>query len=300
MFKKKRHCAFVLVFFIASQIASAAGALAPPFTNGSGQEKPEAISLLGKKLFATPPTGEALLKLQNALQEAQKKYEANPDDPENCILYGRALAGLWRYHEAIAVFTKGIEKHPDYAMLFRHRGHRYITIREFDKAVVDLTRASKLNDQDYDIWYHLGLAHYLKGEFAKAVDAYRQCDKAAKAEDSKISISNWLYIALRRLGKKDEAQKALAGITEGMKAGESQAYYNLLFFYKGLKTEQDIEKLAVTDLDKATMGYGVGCWHLYSGDKQEAAGYFEKIVELPYWPAFGAIAAEAELARLKK
>jgi len=129
------------------------------FASQSGQEKnrekPEAISLLGKKLYATPAEGEELLKLQNDLKEAIIKVEANPEDPENIIMYGRRLAYLWRYHEAIDVYTKGIENHPDYAMLYRHRGHRYISIREFDRAVADLTKASKLNDHDFDIWYHL-------------------------------------------------------------------------------------------------------------------------------------------------
>ena len=275
------------------------------FASQSGQEKnrekPEAISLLGKKLYATPAEGEELLKLQNDLKEAIIKVEANPEDPENIIMYGRRLAYLWRYHEAIDVYTKGIENHPDYAMLYRHRGHRYISIREFDRAVADLTKASKLNDHDFDIWYHLGLAHYLKGEFDKAVNAYQNCLQVAEDDDSKVAISNWLYITLRRLGKKDEADKILDGIKEGMKVVENQSYYSLLFFYKGQKSVEELEALAqASDLDLATIGYGIGCFYLYNNNTEKAKTYFEKIVNTRYWPAFGFIAAEAELARMMK
>jgi tetratricopeptide (TPR) repeat protein len=265
-------------------------------------EKPEVISLLGKKLYATPAEGEELLKLQKDLEEASKNFNTDPDNPEYIIMYGRRLAYLWRYHDAIEVYTKGIEKFPNNAMLYRHRGHRYISIRTFDKAVEDLAKAAELNDHDFDIWYHLGLAQYLRGQFDKALDAYKECYKVSDDDDAKIAISNWLYITLRRLEKKDEAEKALNTITEGMNVVENQSYYDLLLFYKGRKTEAEIKELAeASELDRATIGYGLACWYLYNNDKDKARDYFEKIVDNnKYWPAFGFISAEAELARMKK
>ncbi len=265
------------------------------------EEKPEIISLLGKKFYATPAQGEELQKLQKDLAEAKKNFVANPKDVEAIILYGRRLAYLWRYHDAIEVFSRGIKEYPNQAMLYRHRGHRYISIRAFDKAAADLDRAARLNDHDFDIWYHLGLAHYLRGEFSPAAKAYRNCLSCAQDDDSKIAISNWLYITLRRLDRKDEASKILEGIKEGMKVVENQTYYDLLSLYKGLKTEADLEKASLaSELDFSTVGYGLGCWSLYNGNADKAKSYFQKVVEGKYWPAFGFIASEAELARTKK
>jgi Flp pilus assembly protein TadD len=260
--------------------------------------EPEVVSLLGKPLYRTPALGEALAKLEGGLRDAAHKLEADPANPDNIILYGRALAALWRYRDAIGVYTRGISAHPDHAMLYRHRGHRYISVREFDKAAADLARAAEINGSDFDIWYHLGLAHYLQGEFARAEAAYLECRKAAKDEGSVIAVSNWLYIALRRQGKSVEAAKVLDGIREGMEAGENGAYYNLLLFYKGMKAESSLEAAAASsDLDLATTGYGLASWHLYNGTKDKAFALFGKIVGIPYWPAFGFIAAEAELHR---
>jgi len=45
------------------------------------------------------------------------------------------------------------------------------------------------------------------------------------------------------------------------------------------------------------MGYGIGCLHLLAGDKSAALAAFERVVNGDEWPAFGFIAAEAELAR---
>ena len=53
-----------------------------------------------------------------------------------------------------------------------------------------------------------------------------------------------------------------------------------------------------TDLEIATVGYGLGNWHFYNGDRARAEEYFRRIVAGKYWPAFGFIASEAELARL--
>jgi tetratricopeptide (TPR) repeat protein len=264
------------------------------------QEEPEVVSLLGKKLYAAPAEGEELAKLQAGLAEAIRAVEADPGNVETIIAYGRALAGLWRYHEAIDVYSKGIEAHPGEAMLYRHRGHRYISIREFGKAASDMAKAASLNDKDFDIWYHLGLAHYLRGEFDKARAAYESCLKVAQDDDSTIAISNWLYAALRRLGRKEEAAKVLEGIHGDMKVVENTSYLNLLLFFKGLKTEDEIINWAASsELDAVTVAYGAGCWHLYSGQKEKARGHFEKIATGRYWPAFGFIAAEAELARMR-
>ncbi len=264
------------------------------------EKKPEVVSLLGKKLYATPASGEELLKLQKDLKEAMVKVKLDPEDPKNIILYGRRLAYLWRYHEAIDVYSKGIAAFPDQTMLYRHRGHRYISIREFDKAVEDLTRASDLNDHDFDIWYHLGLAYYLKGDFDQALEAYRNCLVVAEDDDAKIAISNWLYITLRRLGRKQDALGVLENITEEMEVVENQSYHNLLLFYKGLLLEEEIRAAAeASALDLATIGYGVGCWYLYNGKPKKAIELFKDICDTRYWPAFGFIAAEAELFRLQ-
>lgn len=262
--------------------------------------RPEIISLLGKKHFALPAEGEALVQLKTDLAEAWKALQSKPDDPGNVILYGRRLAYLWRYHEAIDVYSGGIKNFPDYSMLYRHRGHRYISIRKFDRAVQDLSKAAELNSLDFDIWYHLGLAHFLNGDFEKALSAYESCLGVSEDDDSKVAVSHWLYMTLRRLERLDDAVKVSNNVIEGMDVEENQSYYDLLNFYKGQKSAEDIFVIdEASDLELATLGYGIGCWYLYNDDEAAAKSYFEKIVETKYWPAFGFIAAEAELSRMK-
>jgi tetratricopeptide (TPR) repeat protein len=263
-------------------------------------EKPEVVSLLGVKQFAKKDE-------KGDVAATEKKLAADPNNLELIIGLGRAQAGVWWYNDAIATFTRGIKLAPNNPMLYRLRGHRYITIRQFDKALTDLKQAVALNgaggkdpDLDFDIWYHLALAHYLRGEFPKAAEAYEKCRELSKNDDKLIAVSDWLYMTYRRMKKDAEAAKVLERITPQMQVMENKSYYDRLLFYKGLKKEGDLVNLSkATDLEIATLGYGVGNWHLYNGNRAKAEEYFQRIVSGNHWPAFGFIAAEAELSRKK-
>jgi tetratricopeptide (TPR) repeat protein len=256
------------------------------------QEKPEYVSGLGRKFFSQADA-------KGQVAEAEGKLAGDPRNVELIIALGRAQGGIWRFGDAIATFSRGIEIEPGNAMLYRHRGHRYISTRQFEKALADLEKASRLNDKNFDIWYHLGLAHYLTGNFAKAADAYEKCRAVVDKDDSLIAVSHWLYMSYRRAGKDKEAAGVLDRIKADLKVEENKSYFDLLLFYKGLKKESDISSPEKTDLDAATTGYGVGNWHLYSGNKAKAREYFEKIVSGQSWAAFGFIASEAELIKMR-
>ena len=283
------------------------------------QEKPEATSLDGKPLYRDPLiTAEQRPELEANLKKAEADYASDPKKAENIIWLGRRLGYLHRYHEAIDAFTKGVELYPEDARFYRFRGHRYISVRDFDKAVSDLTRGAELirgkpdevepsgvggepSTLHFNVWYHLGLAHYLRGEFGKAVEAYLECMKASEDEESKVATSDWLYMAYRRDGKTAEAAKVLEPIREGMPIKENTAYYQRLLMYKGLvKPEAVLNPEEAEPLQVATQGYGVANWYLYNGDLDHAREVLQKVVAVGYWPAFGHIAAEVELQRLAK
>jgi tetratricopeptide (TPR) repeat protein len=286
-----------LLFFVASLFVTVA-AQNPPAVKDAGEAKPEMVSLLGAKWFAKKDE-------KGEVAVAEKKLAADPKNVDLLVALGRAQAGIWRYNDAIATFTKALAHAPANPMLYRLRGHRYISIRQFDKALADLKLAVKHNgaggkdaDLDFDIWYHLALANYLKGDFAKAAEAYERCRDVSKTDDKLIAVSDWLYMTYRRMKKDAEAAKVLERITPQMQVKENKSYFDRLLLYKGLKKEADLVNIEkATDLEIATAGYGVGNWHLYNGNRTKAEEYFRKIVGGKYWPAFGFIAAEAELAR---
>jgi tetratricopeptide (TPR) repeat protein len=151
-----------------------------------------------------------------------------------------------------------------------------------------------------NIWYHLGLAYYVKGDFKNALRCYVECLKFSKNDDMLCATSHWLYMTHRRLGQIKEAEKVLAPIHKDMKILENVAYHHLLLMYKGqMSPESLLNPEGGSDLDLATLGYGVGNWYLYNGQVEKAKEIFQRIIDGTQWAAFGYIAAEAELKQLR-
>jgi len=275
----------------------------------------EAISLLGDTLRSNPPSAE--------LVERARVYEENfKADPsvDNWIWHGRFIAYQGKYNEAIAFYGKGIEKFPNDARLYRHRGHRYISIREFDKAIADFTKAAELrqgmeNEIEPDgapnaqnipvsslhgnIYYHLGLAHYLKGELEPALAAYKNAVAASRMDDNIVSGTHWIYMMLRLMGRDEEAKAALEPINKDMKIIENFAYHELCLFYKGEMTLEEVTKAGDGALSSNdAVNYGIGNWFLYNDDTEKAREVYVAILAKKGWASFGYIAAEADLNRL--
>lgn len=256
------------------------------------------------------------------LAEARRAWEHTPDNADSIIWLGRRTGYLGGYRDAIAIFTDGIKKHPRDARMYRHRGHRYITIRELDRAIADLERGLSLvrgkpdeiepdgipNDRGIptstlqsNLRYHLGLAHYLKGDFPQAARVFAADVEAARKRqnpDMLVASSHWLYMALRRSGKEKDARGVLEPITRDLPVIENGSYHRLLLLYKGeLTPDSLLSPGPLQSVEDVTLGYGVGNWHFYNGRVDAARETFQRIVSAPQWASFGYIAAEAELKR---
>lgn len=282
-------------------------------------QKPEATSLAGKPLYPIELPNRP--KLEADLAQAEKDLASKPNEADAIIWVGRRLAYLWRYQDALAMYTKGIALHPDNPRLYRHRGHRYITTRQFDRAIADFDKAASLikgrpdeiepdgapnptgkprSTVQFNIWYHLGLAHYLKGDYQKALAAYNQCMNVSNNDDAITATSDWLWMTLMRLDRKEEAAKVLDRITPNMEILENGSYHRRLLMYKGLEKPETLLNPKDADaLTIATQGYGVGNWYFVNGDKTKAREIFNSVVASPNWSAFGFIAAEVDLQRMK-
>jgi len=257
------------------------------------------------------------------LNIAYKQYLKDTTNLENIIWYGRRLGYLTRYQEAIAVYTKGMKIHPNSPELYRHRGHRYISVRNPIDAVDDLMTAARLvgtrpiqiepdgipnrlnqplSSLQFNIWYHLGLAHYLQQNYREAQIAYETCMNYSTNPDLRCATTDWLYMTYRRRGLTEKPKKLLASIEKDMELVENTAYHKRLLMYKGLLSPDDIltsdNSAASRQLDMATQGYGVGNWYLYNGEAQKAVDIFHRILKTSYWPAFGYLAAESDLEYL--
>lgn len=213
---------------------------------------------------------------------------------------GRTLARLRRYDEAFEAYGRAVTLAPSDPMILRYRGHNYINVRKIDLALADLEKAEAMKKDDFGIYYHLALAYYLKGEFSKAADAYAGCLRTAASDDDRVACYAWRYPSLVRAGRDAEAKALLDRVTPGLDVSENESYLDRLLLFKGVRTEEEVAaQMSTGALEQSTVGYGLGLWHLLNGRTEKAREYFEKASSGEYWPAFGFVAAETELARMR-
>lgn len=284
-----------------------------------------ARSTSGRLLPPMEYAPEELAKREMLLAEARAKLDASPKDADLLVWYGRRLGYLGRFRESIEVFTQGAELHPADPRFLRHRGHRWISLHDFARARADLERSAELAASRPDevepaglpnargveldtlkqsIYYHLGLADYLAGDFEAAHSAWRECVKYSNNPDALCAVSHWLYCVLRELGRAADAKAVLQPIRADFDIVENEAYHALLLAYRG---ERDADALlaevrakGTKSNDFATVGYGLGhLWHV-DGEHEKALALLTEVAAVPNWPAFGCISADVELSRHRR
>ncbi|WP_373520273.1 tetratricopeptide repeat protein [Aquiflexum sp.] len=287
------------------------------------EEVYQGMGLLGDSLITSLDSVSQSEQIKK-LREAETKYGENPN-LDNLIWIGRREGYLGRYDLAIRTFSKAIKEYPQAFEPLRHRGHRYISIREFDNAIEDFQKAVDLmNDVDlkieldgmpnklniplsnvqFNVWYHLGLAYYLNNDWENALEAYKNCLAASNNDDLIVATLDWYYMTLVKLGRKEEALRLIESVNTEMIIIENDAYFKRILMYQGKLSPESLLDVQSDQtgqsLQYVTQGYGLGNYYLAKGDTVKAKTVFENVLESGNWSAFGYIASEMELSKLVK
>jgi TolA-binding protein len=259
-------------------------AILPPAPVGA-----QALALTGQPLASADPAPEIKAKYDAARRAA----EAAPADADKLIWHGRWAAYAGDHREAIRVFTRGIVRFPDL--------DKAVSLIEGKPDEVEPDgnpnpRGIPVSTLHSNVYYHLGLAHYLSRDMEKALAVYRRGLATAPNDDMRVATAHWLYMTLRRLGREEEAKASLEPIRPDMDIVENEVYLRLCLFYKGGLGEEAIAGPAGEATTNDAAAYGLGNWRLYNGDAAGARTVFRRILEGRSWASFGYIAAEAEVA----
>lgn len=244
---------------------------------GSTGDRPvEATSFLGTPLVRPRLEPDARAAQTAILREARAARDDDPDSIDAWIWVGRRTAYLGRYREAIRVYTEALERFPGEPRLLRHRGHRFITLRDLDRAIADLDDARRvtrgtpdrtepdglpnelgipLSTLHTNIHYHLGLARYLGGDFAGSRSAYLEGLEASTNPDMASAMTYWLVLGAWRTGA--DPRELLGSIDRDATIIENDDYHAMLLAFAG---EGDLDALladarAAGGTRFATVGY---------------------------------------------
>ncbi len=297
--------------------------------------EPVRVSPSGRPLDPRPESAEQAERIRRADDELLR----DPENPDRIIQAALAREEVWRYNEAVDLYSRGMQLAPGDYRFYLGRAHRILRLRRFDIALEDLNRAADLDPYGFNTAYLRGLTFYLRGEFGRAADEYgrcmdlagdeqalalaaagkvpgdpRTCMMIAEDNQSRVAIIAWRYRALRRAGRHEEAARLLGTIPEGLdltqwipveKYGsligpdDNSHYYEMLLYFKGLRSEEELLDRGRWGSQWSTVAYGAAVFHWVEGRRERAIELMRSIVDEPFWARLGHVAAEADLLRLE-
>ncbi len=273
------------------------------------------FTVFGTPLPPKTQTGRDANLREKQLKNAEERYKIAPQNINNAINYGRKLSNVGLYYESIRVFSEGLDQNPSSFRLLRHRGHRYITIRQFDLAIEDLQRAAfysrpakneveqddlgktsenALSNDKFNIYYYLGIAHYLKGNYDKSISSFKKCATYVDNNDLLVAVTHWFYLTYKKIGNEKAAADLLLPITRKTKVIQNSEYLNLIMVFKGIYEAETVLSYAEND-DKSlnpTLAYGVANWYLFRGDIDKSTRIFDLILQNDSWELLEYISTE--------
>ena len=253
------------------------------------------------------------------LAAAKSAWERHPANADSIIWYGRRVGYTGDFARAIAIFNEGVRLHPRDARMLRHRGHRYISVRDFPRAIADLEAAYALvagkPDQvepdgqpnargiptstlQSNIRYHLALAHFVSGDFVGALPVWAEDAAKAPNVDSRVASTFWWVLTLANLGRHADARAVLAPIRADWDVIENGSYHRALLWFKGEIPEAELLPSGASALERQTAGNGIGHWHANHGRQAQARAAWDAVLATGPSASFGYIAAEQAVARL--
>jgi tetratricopeptide (TPR) repeat protein len=148
----------------------------------------------------------ALRRYDEAITAFRQALQLDPQFAYPWHGLGVVYTALRRYDEAITAFRQALQLDPQFAYPWHGLGVVYTALRRYDEAITAFRQALQLDPQFAYPWHGLGLVYTLQGELEQALQAWQ---KAVELAPTKGSCHASLASVLRRLGREEEARRAI-------------------------------------------------------------------------------------------
>jgi len=241
------------------------------------------MSLLETELYAPSFPKDVRAKLEADLAATRAAYEKNPKSADAALAFVRAQVALGHVGDALESLAHAIEVNPDDERLVMERAKALVIYRKFDAAERD---ARKALDALPEATCTLGLALYLKMQFAASRGAYDKC----------AAPGVFKYLADRRAGGTSVPRPDLSAMDEQPPASD-------ITFPGSVSSRQNKPKPTITaSYVQAAETMASETKPPARGKKDPAEDTLREIVEKNEnrWMEPIYIAAEADYARILK
>ncbi|MEP6906667.1 MAG: hypothetical protein ABI858_01610 [Pseudoxanthomonas sp.] len=275
-------------------------------TIAASPENTPMYSLIGTPLRDPPWSPATRMNLEQDLAIAQAVMKVAPEREDSYLWLGRRYAYLERFPEAIAVLSEGLVKFPDSYKLLRFRGRKLARSRKFDLALADYARGIKLMENIQDSYepdgipnaqnrflgsyrsnlhYYWAQTNWALGNYEAVLQGMQRsaAEPLAQNPDHLIATRYWRYLALRKLGRHQEAADLVSDVPAGLQLLENTSYYDGVRFMQGSLSKEEL----LTRADAVSL-FAVAMNYHFLGEHAEAERLWESmILETPqgFWPA---------------
>lgn len=146
-------------------------------------------------------------------EHIQKAITLDPDDPAIRHLAGAALSNYRKSDEARRAYRKALELNPDYAPALGSLGVSLLYTGRTQEAIDYIERAMRLSPREPQAYHwqsHLGIAHNILGDTAKALDYAKTAYERRPTLMGRVA----LLMAHAQLGNKAEAESISEELAE--------------------------------------------------------------------------------------
>lgn len=248
------------------------------------------------------------------LEVANIVFNSAPLKESSYSWRGRREGFLGNYAKSIEIFTEGMSLFPDSYALYRYRGYHLVRNYQFEEGIADLRRAEDLIEnvdvapaQDgipgksnfspstfkRNIYYYLAQSSMATGDYVTVIeymDKAVAANELADEDDFLVSTSFYKYMAMRKLGRHEEAEEMIKEIPRGLNIIANIEYYEAIRFLQGRYTRDRFVGRA-DSLGK----YAIGMVDHFNGNDEAAGEIWTEVSKdnhKGYW------LAEVELSKL--
>lgn len=248
------------------------------------------------------------------LETANIVFASAPFKESSYTWRGRREGFLGNFAKAIEIFTEGMELFPNSYALYRYRGYFLVRNYQFEDGIRDLQRAEELIENvdisltqvgipgrsnfspstfKRNIFYYLAESSMATGDYNTVIE---YMDKAAEAnqlrdkDDFLVSTSFYKYIAMRKLGRDQEADQMIKTIPRDLDIISNRDYYNSIQYLQGRYSRAEF----ISRADSLGL-YAVAMKDMFDGNEADAKEILTLVTNnnhKGYW------LAEAELISL--
>ena len=212
------------------------------------------------------------------------------DDYQSRVALGNALAGQYRFKDAICAYQNALRIRRDVWTVFSRLAVAYLTIRRFAEAKEQYERCLAIGADPKAVALPIGVWHYLKGEYSTAADWFAKCLPCG--DEMAIAVIYWHTLCRYRIcGEPD----LLPMYRREMHAGHHTAYQLAVSVFCGDVSWKDAAAEAdqeLSELNRVIALYGI-CGYLRSvGETAKSTEFLQALLTYrTYWPCIAYLAA---------